>query len=80
MDANKVTELVRAAFAEGEVMVEGAGANYTVTVVSDSFEGKRPVARQQAVYAALNKTIAAGDIHAVNLHTFTVAEWQSTQQ
>ena len=79
MDANRVTELVRSTFSEGEVLVEGAGANYSITVVSDRFEGLRPVARQQAVYAALNATIAAGDIHAVNLHTYTPAEWQAAQ-
>ena len=79
MDANQVRELVRGAFADDEVIVEGAGANYSITVVSERFAGMRPVARQQAVYAALNATIASGDIHAVNLHTFTPEEWQSAQ-
>ena len=79
MDANEVTRLVRSSFSEGEVRVEGAGANYSITVVSDAFEGLRPVARQQAVYAALNAAIAAGDIHAVNLHTYTPAEWQAAR-
>ena len=79
MDANRVTELVRSAFGDDDVIVEGAGANYNITVVSERFAGLRAVARQQAVYAALNAAIAAGDIHAVNLHTFTPEEWRSAQ-
>ena len=79
MDATQVTEMVRAEFADDEVVVEGAGANYNVTVVSERFAGLRPVARQQAVYAALNTAIAAGDIHAVNLQTYTPEEWRTAE-
>ena len=38
--------------------------------------GKRPVQRQQLVYSALQEQIAAGDIHAVNMRTYTPQEWQ----
>ena len=47
--------------------------------ISERFAGQRPVARQQSVYATLNATIASGDIHAVNLQTFTPGEWQAAQ-
>jgi acid stress-induced BolA-like protein IbaG/YrbA len=77
LDAATVRSLVSGAFPYGEVTVEGAGANYTITVVSDAFDGKRPVARQQAVYGALREEIASGAIHAVNINTFTQAEWDS---
>ena len=79
MDAEKVAELVRSGFAGDEVIVDGAGANYTITVISERFAGQRPVARQQSVYATLNATIASGDIHAVNLQTFTPGEWQAAR-
>ena len=54
-----------------------AGANYDITVVSDVFEGMRPVKKQQTVYAALRDAIAAGSIHAVNIRTFTRDEWEA---
>jgi acid stress-induced BolA-like protein IbaG/YrbA len=41
------------------------------------FEGLRPVKKQQLVYAALSDRIADGSIHAVNIRTFTPAEWQA---
>ena len=40
------------------------------------FEGMRPVKKQQLVYGALSEHIARGDIHAVNIRTFTPAQWQ----
>lgn len=81
MDAETVKSLVSAAFAEpgSEIMVDGEGANYNITVVSEQFAGKRPVARQQSVYAALNEAIGSGAIHAVNISTFTREEWQAAQ-
>jgi acid stress-induced BolA-like protein IbaG/YrbA len=79
VDAQQVAALVRGAFEDGEVLVDGAGTNYSVTVVSDRFVGKRPVARQQAVYAALGDAIGSGSIHAVNLQTFTREEWEAAQ-
>ncbi|MEM1404770.1 MAG: BolA/IbaG family iron-sulfur metabolism protein [Pseudomonadota bacterium] len=75
MDANTVESLVRAAFEDAEIQVEGSGANYDITVVSPVFEGLRPVKKQQLVYGALNETIASGAIHAVNIKTFTPEEW-----
>ena len=77
MDANTVESLVRAAFEDAEIQVEGSGANYDITVVSPVFEGLRPVKKQQLVYGALNETIASGAIHAVNIKTFTPEEWNA---
>lgn len=77
MDAKTVENLVRDALAGAEVLVEGAGSNYDITVVSDIFAGMRPVKKQQTVYAALTEAIASGAIHAVNIQTFTPAEWEA---
>jgi acid stress-induced BolA-like protein IbaG/YrbA len=81
VDAQQVRALVSGVFSEegSDVMVEGAGANYSITVVSDQFAGKRPVARQQSVYAALRDAIGSGAIHAVNISTFTREEWDAAQ-
>ncbi len=75
MDAGKVESLVQAAMPEAQVAVDGAGSNYDITVISDVFSDMRPVKKQQTVYAALTAEIAAGSIHAVNIHTFTPEEW-----
>lgn len=50
-------------------------SHFNLTVVSDLFEGKRPVARHQMVYKVLADELA-GEVHALALHLFTAQEWQ----
>ncbi len=54
MNSEQLTEILKAAFPEAEVAVSGQGGKFDLRIVDDQFEGKRPVARQQAVYAPLN--------------------------
>ena len=76
MDAARVEALLREHLPECEIAVSGEGSHYNITVVGDVFEGKRPVAKQQLVYAALGEQIADGSIHAVNIRTYTPSQWQ----
>lgn len=77
MDAATVTALLEEHLEDCQIEVEGAGNRYDITVIGEIFEGKRPVQRQQLVYAALNEQIANGSIHAVNIRTFTPGQWQA---
>lgn len=58
------------------VQIEGDGYHYELTIVSDAFMGKSRVARQQWVYARLNDYIVSGQLHAINMKTWTKAEWE----
>jgi acid stress-induced BolA-like protein IbaG/YrbA len=58
------------------VQVEGDGKHYQLTLVSDVFVGKTKVARQQWVYAKMKDYIISGKLHAVNMNTWTKAEWE----
>ncbi|MEE4661815.1 MAG: BolA/IbaG family iron-sulfur metabolism protein [Halieaceae bacterium] len=60
-----------------EVTVRGEGSHYDILVIGEMFEGLRPVQKQQAVYKVLNPYIADGSVHAVNIRTYTPAEWQA---
>ncbi|MFE8071979.1 BolA/IbaG family iron-sulfur metabolism protein [Marinobacteraceae bacterium S3BR75-40.1] len=53
--------------------------HFKVTLVSDAFEGKRKVARHQAVYQIVNDELQQG-LHALALHIYTPEEWQARQQ
>ena len=77
MDAKTVEAMVSEALDGATVSVEGSGANYDITVVSEVFADMRPVRKQQTVYATINAAIASGSIHAVNIRTFTPAEWEA---
>jgi len=74
MTAEDVKALLMTAFENAVIDVEGEGAKFSVAIVSDAFTGKRPVPRQQMVYAALNEHIASGAIHAVTMVLKTTSE------
>lgn len=79
MTVDEIKALLVAALPGAEIAVEGDGGKYTVTVVSERFEGLRPVAKQQLVYGPLNPHIASGAIHAVSMRTFTPEEWRKAK-
>jgi len=56
------------------VEVTGDGHHFEARVISDVFAGKRPVARQQMVYAILQDKISSGELHAISLKTITPDE------
>jgi acid stress-induced BolA-like protein IbaG/YrbA len=60
-----------------QVEVRSEGNHFDILVIGEMFDGLRPVQKQQAVYKVLNPLIADGTIHAVNIHTYTPAEWQA---
>lgn len=80
MQADEVKALVEAHIPQSEVTVEVSGSSYNLTVVSNAFDGLSSLKKQQLVYGALQEQIAAGAIHAVNMRTFTEAEWQKAKR
>lgn len=57
----------------------GSETHFKITIVSESFEGKRQIQRHQAIYSAVNAELQNG-VHAIALHTFSPAQWQSRQR
>ena len=70
---------LRAIEGVSEVHVSGDGYHYAITLVSDVFEGQTKVARQRWVYAHLQDYIKSGLLHAVNMTTWTNAEWENNR-
>lgn len=52
----------------------GSESHFKLVLVSDQFDGVRPVARHQKVYGALGELMQ--QIHALALHTYTPDEWE----
>lgn len=76
MNSEQLTEILKAAFPDADVTVTGQGGKFDLRIVDDQFEGKRPVARQQTVYAPLNDYIKSGEVHAVTIRAMTKEEWR----
>ena len=56
--------------------VDGDGAHFDALIVSNAFEGKSRIQRQQAVYKALGGRMESGEIHALSMRTLTPEEWR----
>ena len=76
MSNEKLENLFRSISDVEYVLVEGDGYHYQLTIVSDVFINMSKVKRQQWVYAILNKHIVSGDVHAVQMKTWTTSEWE----
>jgi acid stress-induced BolA-like protein IbaG/YrbA len=70
----EVKNMIEAGLDCQSVTVSGDGHHFEALVVSEAFEGKRPVARQQLVYATVQEEISSGALHALSLKTVTPAE------
>ena len=71
MNEQDLIALLQEAFPDAQVAVSLSGGHVDIAVTSAVFEGMRPVARQQRVYAPLAALIADGTLHAVNISAQT---------
>jgi len=72
MRAEDIEQLIRAAFPQARIKVEGNdGQHFAAEVIDDSFRGLNRVQQQRAVYAALKGRMdgPAGELHALALTT-----------
>jgi acid stress-induced BolA-like protein IbaG/YrbA len=76
MNSEQIAELLKSAFPHAEIAVTGQAGKFDLRIVDTQFDGVRPVARQQLVYAPLNEHIASGAIHAVTIRAMTAEEWR----
>ena len=75
MTADQLKALIAAGMACEHLEVEGDGRHWYATIVSPEFEGKRPTARHQRVYATLGERLKTDEVHALSMKTLTPAEW-----
>ena len=75
MTADQLQQLIAAGLPCEHLEVEGDGSHWFATIVSPEFEGKRPIARHQRVYATLGERLKSDEVHALSMKTFTPAEW-----
>ncbi len=75
MNADQLKALIAAGLACEHLELEGDGRHWFATIVSSEFEGKRPIARHQRVYATLGDKMKTDEVHALSMKAFTPAEW-----
>lgn len=75
MIAQEIQNLISTGMVCEYLALEGDGRHWYATIVSPEFEGKRPIARHQRVYATLGEKMHTDEVHALSMKTFTPAEW-----
>jgi acid stress-induced BolA-like protein IbaG/YrbA len=79
MTADQLEQIIAAGLACEHLEVDGDGRHWSAVIVSPAFEGKRLIARHQAVYATLGEKIRTDEVHALSMKTHTPAEWAALQ-
>lgn len=74
----QIHTLIANGLENADISVEGDGYKYQVNVISDEFNDKSTLQRHKLVYALLQEPIAAGQLHALTIKTYTRAEWEKT--
>lgn len=61
---------------------EGKESHFKLTIVSQDFDTKRPVARHQLIYNLVAELLTSqgGNVHALAIHAYTPDEWQQQVQ
>ena len=75
MTADQLKQLIAAGLACEHLDVEGDGRHWFATIVSAEFEGQRPIARHQRVYATLGQRLQSDEVRALSMKTLTPTEW-----
>jgi acid stress-induced BolA-like protein IbaG/YrbA len=74
MDPREVTRLIQEGLETAHVEVRSDdGSHFAAVVVSDHFEGLRPIQRHQLVYKTLGERVGR-EIHALSIRALTSAE------
>ena len=75
MTAEELKTIIAAGLPCEHIALEGDGRHWYATIVSAEFDGKRPIARHQMVYATLGAKIQNDEVHALSMKTLTPGEW-----
>ena len=57
-----------------DLSVEGSESKYTLSIISNVFEGKSTIQRHKMIYALLDEYIKTGEIHALTIKAMTLDE------
>ena len=79
MTAEELQSLIASGLPCEHITVEGDGRHWFATIVSAAFEGMRPIARHQRVYATLGERMKTDEVHALSMKTFTPTEYAKNQ-
>jgi acid stress-induced BolA-like protein IbaG/YrbA len=79
---NNIAELIRNVLPNARVQVEDPnhdGQHFTAIVVAEQFEDLSMIKQHKLVYSAIQEHLDSGAIHALQLKTYSLSQWESMQ-
>lgn len=77
MQVEDIIALVEAHIPNSKAQGQSDGSHVALVVVSEAFGGLNSVKRQQLVYGGLQELISSGELHAVQMQTYTPEEYSA---
>jgi acid stress-induced BolA-like protein IbaG/YrbA len=74
--SDEIHQAIKSSFPDAAINLDGEDCSFQVTVISDGFDGLSVVNRQQQVLATVHDKLTSGEIHALSVSAFTLAEWE----
>lgn len=79
MQQQEVVALIKVAFPDAQILVEGEDCSFSAVVISPMFEGMRLLQRQKAILATVKEYITNGTLHAMTVKAYTPQQWEESQ-
>jgi acid stress-induced BolA-like protein IbaG/YrbA len=79
---HNIAELIRSILPDAKVQVEDPnhdGQHFTAIVVAEQFQGLSMIKQHKLVYSAIQEHLDSGAIHALQLKTYSLTQWESMQ-
>ena len=77
-----IAELIRNTLPNAKVQVEDPnrdGQHFSAIVVAEQFEGLSMIKQHKLVYSAIQEHLDSGAIHALQLKTYSLSQWEGMQ-
>lgn len=71
---DKITNAINEGIKFDNLSVDGSESKYTVSIISNEFDGKTTIQRHKMIYALLDEYIKTGEIHALTIKAKTLDE------
>lgn len=75
MKTDIIESRIKSAIDDAELEVNGADCDFTVTIISEQFQGLPLVKRQQRILSEFSDLLASGELHALTVKAYTLDEW-----
>ena len=74
MQSEELKALLAENFPDAEIAIQIDGSHFLIDIVCETFEGLRPLKRQQMIYQLIQDKIADGSMHAIHMNLHTPAQ------